>query len=1448
MKSYCFLKKKFFSPWVLLLVFSVFPSGFLLSQPKANPDNVFISPTADYAFWDVLKNDDPGDCLPYETLEMEVVTPPHHALLCYVESNYIFYMPASSSFAGRDSLEYEITCEGQSSRAKVYINLSDMPDNVQLDVCHVPIPSIEWKIKELTRSEALVSNYCVPLCGDIDGDGEIEILIKDATVPEDYGPTNKIYIFSVRKEDNKIYLKDSIITVPVSYASQFMMANVDKGKYASVFVTTDTRSTISEKQLLVKYSYNESTEAYEEAWRVPYSENPEYPGGIPIIADFAGDGNTQVVVYDKVFNAVDGTLLADGGYLGNDYYSFGRIGHVPVYKEEVRWMAACMTIADIDGDGLPEVIGGDCVYKVTITNHSGTEGNSFDFMVKANATGRTDVGDGAIAVADMDLDGQLDVVVTHKMFLTDPSLVSQGSVYIYNPRTGEIMNDNIIDDIPVRGSTNPSNLAGPSIPFLGDVDKDGYPEIALTGAYIMMAYKYDPQTRHITKMWEKVTTDSSASTTMSLFDFTQSGEAQLVYRDEQTLRIIDGATGNTLAEYDNSASSTVDEYPIVADVNGDGAAEIIVPSNDTDGALGSLRIYASDGAPWAPARTVWNRPDYNPVYVNEDLTIPRYPLNPATTFISENGETRPFNNYLQQATRLNDEGEMLYEAADLQFDPYKRPVLVIDDANDKVKVECRIGNIGDQDFTPPLYVSLYVYDSALEIYTHLNSTLVNETVIKGTTLDISYEIAGYSSLPFPAAYDHWLLYLNSESDEPSFPLFPHTEGMEECAYWNNRSANLSFTYGERIMCQGDSEEVCLSPDGVYSYKWYDAATGGSLLAEGDCYTVTKDATIVQRYFVDTYSKTTGAKLNAIRDTVHIYLTPDSLIWTGVEDSDWHNFANWRNPSVSGTDPYAQRNIPRKCTNVLIPDGLVRYPDLGDAAGSGTSYGEYPVAQCGYITFSHGGEVGRTDLLDYEGARVELTMNANRWYMLSAPLRSLYTGDFYEVDANPHLDNVEVYTRLYRTANPQTGETSTDEWGWSGVFHNPHYQMGPGRGVSFWLDNRQAMDVITSHTFTFPKSEEYYHIYARAGHIHATVPLSRNGVEERFVYEGVQDASGRIPLDALCTKSSGQLIIGNPFMGHWDFHRFYEANSAYIKGYYKVLTENGTFETYTITGAETGTGTGTPALSRYIPPMQSVLVESRVPFATGTLQAHATQVVNNAGSKLRSAGAEGIKPQVLTLEVSRGSQKDKSLILYSEGYGAGEEGDIAKTFLKEIDTPVCIYTRSPQDGRYMEILRLGGLDGVVIPIGIRTSVPGKYRLNFSGLSSFAPGYDIYLDDLSGSHPLRYNLRQGSIHEFEKEGDGVFENRFALSFVRRGSGITLDQEKANSLRAWVSNGFLEVYSDKEAIEEVDIYDLQGRFISNTGKLEAYRYQESFPHKGFYLVRIKTGSGMQTIKVVQ
>ena len=111
------------------------------------------------------------------------------------------------------------------------------------------------------------------------------------------------------------------------------------------------------------------------------------------------------------------------------------------------------------------------------------------------------------------------------------------------------------------------------------------------------------------------------------------------------------------------------EYPIVVDFNNDGAAEIIAVGGSATGTFtpplpGKLQAYSSAGAKWAPARKVWNQYSYNAVNVNEDLTIPRHLFNPATVF--PNGE-RPYNNFLQQQTTLNTDGDPLWLTPDFVF-------------------------------------------------------------------------------------------------------------------------------------------------------------------------------------------------------------------------------------------------------------------------------------------------------------------------------------------------------------------------------------------------------------------------------------------------------------------------------------------------------------------------------------------------------------------------------------------------------------------------------------------------------------------------------------------------------------------------------------------------------------------------------------------------------------
>lgn len=207
---------------------------------------------------------------------------------------------------------------------------------------------------------------------------------------------------------------------------------------------------------------------------------------------------------------------------------------------------------------------------------------------------------------------------------------------IYNGITGEtIVEKNLSEHFPELHCSATTKAVGGGQATIGDFDGDPETsEIAIaTGKSLTI---FDAQGN---KLAGSTTRDcSSLVTGLTSFDFNGDKKPEIVYADEQYLRIYEMNGSNDLKEVWRTInpSGTRFEYPVVADINGDGYAEIAVVANDmwAIGKLGytteeeklaagitGLRVFGpSTAGSWMPTRQIWNQFAYYSSNVNNNLT------------------------------------------------------------------------------------------------------------------------------------------------------------------------------------------------------------------------------------------------------------------------------------------------------------------------------------------------------------------------------------------------------------------------------------------------------------------------------------------------------------------------------------------------------------------------------------------------------------------------------------------------------------------------------------------------------------------------------------------------------------------------------------------------------------------------------------------------------------
>jgi hypothetical protein len=357
--------------------------------------------------------------------------------------------------------------------------------------------------------------------------------------------------------------------------------------------------------------------------------------GSPVaVGDVDGDGDPEIVVprqYESTIDITTGSLTNEGDFTlvlydhqGNEIWESEHfIGLDFDY-------ATAPIISDMDHDGSPEIVAG----RVILNNDGTTRGVG---QYGRGSYGITEVWDWVItettvsAVADLDLDGVEEVIVGNAWYNPDGEAIwhdlgaEDAMVAIANlddDIEGEmvLVSFNTVRAVDTDGQTiwGPTTVTGANIvspPAIADLDNDGEVEIVVAGGNTLWTLNADGSL-----LWSATVQDESGATGASIFDFEGDGQLEVVYIDEIEMIAFDGLTGAQKYYSGEHASATMFDYPVIADVDADGHAEIVVCH---DGFTSAVSVYGDADNSWAPTRKVWNQHAYSITNVTDDGEIPQ---------------------------------------------------------------------------------------------------------------------------------------------------------------------------------------------------------------------------------------------------------------------------------------------------------------------------------------------------------------------------------------------------------------------------------------------------------------------------------------------------------------------------------------------------------------------------------------------------------------------------------------------------------------------------------------------------------------------------------------------------------------------------------------------------------------------------------------------------------
>ncbi len=547
----------------------------------------------------------------------------------------------------------------------------------------------------------------------------------------------------------------------------------------------------------------------------------------PYLADFNEDGVPEIYAGTQVFqfdlsNPASPQLNRVSGPNQNPY---GRLNTTVTTQFTCSPVAADLLRpidcgGDPDCDGL-EIAAGNVIYSVDLNVLDGDPVQIKPQLNLNDLVPNQFFSDGYTSVADIDLDGMLDVLVAGRRG-------NQHGVYAWN-KTGLVH----FFQYPFN-STRGGGLV--SVANVYDDKLNGgaqdFPELLTTCANHLICFNLNRANQNNLEpwWWTENSADLSGSLSVATFDFNNDRRPEILFRDQNGLRVMYGGPAPYPPGVDGArnwmqfplGTGTIDEYPVMADLDNDGQAEMAItghanPGVPTAGASsGRLWTFEADqpaGSPWLSARPLWHQFSYFILNANDDLTIPKNQQSPHLELPGLGSGKRPFNQFLAQQPFLDGDFNPYIPLPDATVN-LEEPAC----AGDSIFLKLTICNIGDASL--PAGTPLRIYQGAPALPGSIRLAL--EPALPAALP--ANQCTGLN-LAIPAVFDAEIVVVINDDGSLPVPFqlatdFPVT-GILECDYSNNRAA--SSTAPLPVLDLGPDVEVC--QNGVWTFD-----AGGAFFA------------------------------------------------------------------------------------------------------------------------------------------------------------------------------------------------------------------------------------------------------------------------------------------------------------------------------------------------------------------------------------------------------------------------------------------------------------------------------------------------------------------------------------------------------------------------------------------------------------------------------------------